>query len=132
MRLEDAAKYAQITVHPQRQKGVIHISAGGPGSGRHPGLHAVLKSHGFSFKGIKRPSGNSSYMKGKQHVITSTDGSWTHFPPKGEDKDGEGTRSLDKHLGGLKGEVKAGGPGEVFCIATSANVGYSSNRTFLH
>ena len=36
MRLEDAAKYAQINVIPQRQKGVIHISAGGPGSGRHP------------------------------------------------------------------------------------------------
>ena len=41
MRLEDAAKYAQITVHPQRQKGVIHISAGGPGSGRHKGLEGT-------------------------------------------------------------------------------------------
>ena|ERR1035441_9969559 len=105
MRLEDAAKYAQINVIPQRQKGVIQISAGGPGSGRHKGTPV----EGYGNKGMK----NTPWRK----TFKSTD----HLNDWAEKNsaDVHGTRPmLDadipqhwKDAGYHNADVKAGGPG---------------------
>jgi hypothetical protein len=50
MKIMDAAAFSQITASAVRSKGVIQISAGGPGSGRKPTGMLKIKHTGLDFK----------------------------------------------------------------------------------
>ena len=83
------------------------LKAGGPGSGRHPGLHMLLLERGW--KHIRDERGGTAlyrkhdkyYGSTDQRIRTEHSGTWAHV--RGDDITyGKGTASLSRRLSHVK------------------------------